>query len=288
MNNINIILYSIINMKIIKLLVILFININNSNCFIHYFVNKYNGFKGLKEIKILNDIDNIKYCSKLSSNVYRDKANITDNKYNTRIKIVEKNKSIYICFRGSTTLKDWETNLDKSLITNYFKNDIYSIHNGYYTRYISISNEIHNYLRKKEFDELYVCGHSLGGALASICCFDLVINNVIKNKKISCITFGSPRIGDINFTKIYNNNKIKTYRIVLSGDPVPKLPLDGNYIHLTSSYYLKNNKIYNKPNKIYIAFKRLITNICDVDFSLKNHSMEKYIETLNRLVVLIE
>jgi hypothetical protein len=275
-------------MKIIKLLVILFISINNSNCFIHYFVNKYNGFKGLKEIKILNDIDNIKYCSKLSSNVYRDKANITDNKYNTRIKIVEKNKSIYICFRGSTTLKDWETNLDKSLITNYFKNDIYSIHNGYYTRYISISNEIHNYLRKKEFDELYVCGHSLGGALASICCFDLVINNVIKNKKISCITFGSPRIGDINFTKIYNNNKIKTYRIVLSGDPVPKLPLDGNYIHLTSSYYLKNNKIYNKPNKIYIAFKRLITNICDVDFSLKNHSMEKYIETLNRLVVLIE
>lgn len=268
-------------MKIIKLLVFLFISINNSNCFIHYFVNKYNGFKGLKEIKILNDIDNIKYCSKLSSNVYRDKANITDNKYNTRIKIVEKNKSIYICFRGSTTLKDWETNLDKSLITNYFKNDIYSIHNGYYTRYISISNEIHNYLRKKEFDELYVCGHSLGGALASICCFDLVINNVIKNKKISCITFGSPRIGDINFTKIYNNNKIKTYRIVLSGDPVPKLPLDGNYIHLTSSYYLKNNKIYNKPNKIYIAFKRLITNICDVDFSLKNHSMEKYIETLD-------
>ena len=78
----------IINMKIIKLLVILFISINNSNCFIHYFVNKYNGFKGLKEIKILNDIDNIKYCSKLSSNVYRDKANITDNKYNTRIKIV--------------------------------------------------------------------------------------------------------------------------------------------------------------------------------------------------------
>ena len=93
-------------MRIIKLLVFLFIGINNSNCFINYFVNKYNCFRGLKEINKLSDIDNIKYCSILSSNVYRDKANITDNKYNTRIKIVEKNKSIYICFRGSTNLKD--------------------------------------------------------------------------------------------------------------------------------------------------------------------------------------
>lgn len=268
-------------MRIIKLLVFLFISINNSNCFINYFVNKYNCLKGLKKINILNDIDNIKYCSKLSLNVYRDKGNITDHKYNTKIKIVEKNKSIYICFRGSTNLKDWKTNLDKSLLINYLNYDMYSIHKGYYKRYISISNKIHNYLKKKEFNELYVCGHSLGGALASICCFDLVINNIIKNKKISCITFGSPRIGDTNFTKIYNKNNIQTYRIVLSGDPVPKLPLDENYIHLTCSYYLKNNKIYNKPNKIYVAYKRFITSICDVDYSLKNHSMEKYIETLD-------
>jgi len=269
-------------MRIIKILILFLINIYNSNCFINYFVNKYNCFRGLKEINKLSDIDNIKYCSILSSNVYRDKANITDNKYNTRIKIVEKNKSIYICFRGSTNLKDWKTNLDKSLITNLHNYDMYSIHTGYYKRYISISDKIHNYLKKKEFDELYVCGHSLGGALATICCFDLVINNIIKNKKISCITFGSPRIGDTNLTKIYNKNNIQTYRIVLSGDPVPKLPLDGNYIHLTSSYYLKNNKIYNKPNKLYVAYKRLLTNICDVDYSLKNHTMEKYIETLNK------
>jgi len=208
-------------MRIIKLIVFLFISINNSNCFINFFINKYNGFKGLREINILNDIDNIKYCSKLSSNVYIDKANMTDKKYSTKIKIVEKNKNIYICFKGSSNLKDWKTNLDKSLITNLHNYDIYSIHKGYYTRYISISKKIHCYLKKKDYDELFVCGHSLGGALATICCFDLVINNIV------------------------------------------------------------NNKNYNKPNKIYVAYKRLLTNICDVDYSLKNHTMEKYIETLN-------
>jgi len=272
-------------MRIIKLIVFLFISINNSNCFINFFINKYNGFKGLREINIYNDIDNIKYCSKLSSNVYIDKANMTDKKYSTKIKIVEKNKNIYICFKGSSNLKDWKTNLDKSLITNLHNYDIYSIHKGYYTRYISISKKIHCYLKKKDYDELFVCGHSLGGALATICCFDLVINNIVNNKKISCITFGTPRIGDKNFSKIYNYYNIETYRIVLSGDPVPKLPLDGNYIHSTSSYYLKNNKIYNKPNKIYVAYKRLLTNICDVDYSLKNHTMEKYIETLNLIKI---
>lgn len=275
-------------MKIIKILILLFINISNCNSFINYFVNKYNYFKGLKEINRLNDINTIKYCSILSSNVYNDKANITENKYNTNVKIVEKNKNIYICFRGSSNLKDWKTNLDKALITNQYNYDMYSIHKGYYKRYMAISGKIHDYLKKKEFEELYVCGHSLGGALASICCFELVINNIVNHKKISCITFGSPRIGDKNLSNIYNNYNIKTYRMVLAGDPVPKLPLDGNYIHLTSSYYLKNNKIYNKPNRLYIAVKRLLTNICDVDYSLKNHTMEQYIETLNQHIVLIE
>ena len=46
-----------------------------------------------------------------------------------------------------------------------------------------------------------------------------------------------------NFSLIYNFYNITTYRIVLSGDPVPKLPLNPYYIHLTPSYYLKNNNI---------------------------------------------
>ena len=267
-------------MKIVKIIIII-ITINDTKCFMNYFINKFNGFKGLNEINKLNDLDNIKYCSKLSRTVYIDNKKITEKKSRTKIKFVEKGRNIYICFEGSTDIKDWKTNFDKSLITNYHNNDIYRIHSGYYNRYISLSSNIYEYLKKKNFEKVYICGHSLGAAMASICCFELVRHNIINRKKIYCITFGSPRIGDKNLSKLYNNLNIKTYRIVLSGDPVPKLPLDENYIHLTSSYYLKNNKIYNKPTKIYIAIKRFIINICYIDYSLKNHTMDRYIETLD-------
>jgi hypothetical protein len=269
-------------MKIINVLLILLISIYNSECFINYFINKYNGFKGLKETKICN-LGKIKYCSKLSRNVYLDNGNITDIKYNTVIKIIEKQDEIFLCFKGSSNIKDWKTNLDKSLVTNIIDYDIYSLHKGYLNRYVSISNKIYKYLDNKTYTNIYICGHSLGGALATICCFDLITKNIIQYNNTYCITFGAPRIGDKNFSKIYNKYKIKTYRIVLSGDLVPKLPLDGNYIHTTSSYYFKNNKVYNKPNKIYIAVKRFFTNICDVDYSLKNHTMDKYIEFLDIL-----
>ena len=68
----------------------------------------------------------------------------------------------------------------------------------------------------------------------------------------------------------------------MSGDPVPKLPLDGNYVHTESSIYFKNNKVYNKPQKFYIAIKRFLTNICNIDYTLKNHSIESYINELNK------
>ena len=266
-------------MRIFKIFIFLFIYISHTSSFIHFFTNNY--FKGLKQINTLNDFNSIKYCSKLSSSVYFDTPNITDYKYNTRIKIVEFHNNIYICFKGSSNFIDWKTNFDKSLITHYHNFHIFSIHKGYYMQYISVSNKIHNYLYNKNFDKLYICGHSLGGALATICSFDLVINNIVHYNNIYCITFGIPRIGDYNFSLIYNFYNITTYRIVLSGDPVPKLPINPYYIHSTPSYYLKNNNIYYKPNKIYLAYKKFISYLFDTKFSFKNHSINQYIHTLD-------
>jgi len=268
----------------IKKFILLFMILIENTCsygIINIIINKYNI---LREINYKNNenINIIKYCSKLSNNVYIDKGNLTDYKYTTKIKLVENNKDIYICFKGSSNLKDWKTNLDKSLSTYKYDTDIFSIHKGYSKRYYSISKNIHLYFKNKSYDNVYVCGHSLGGALAVICCFDIVINKVIDYKKIHCITFGAPRVGDRNFSKIYNNLNIKTNRIVLSGDPVPKLPLDGNYVHTESSIYFKNNKVYNKPRKFYIAIKRFLTNICKIDYTLKNHSIKSYINELNK------
>eukprot|EP00937_MAST-01D_sp_MAST-1D-sp2_P005774 g5774.t1 len=81
---------------------------------------------------------------------------------------------------------------------------------------------------------LKVTGHSLGGALASLCAFDLAHLECIhkRNVEINVVTFGSPRVGDHSWSQAFNNHvsepglsKLKKYwRIVREGDPIPYFP----------------------------------------------------------------
>ena len=71
-------------------------------------------------------------------------------------------------------------------------------------------------------DTVVTTGHSLGGALAVLCAFDLALvfkensdmgmlkipnrSSFLKmNRKIKCITFGAPRVGDFTFRKKFHN-----------------------------------------------------------------------------------
>lgn len=65
-----------------------------------------------------------------------------------------------------------------------------------------------------------VTGHSLGAALATLF--------VIENNKFSIstvYTFASPRVGDAEFVRQFNQLPLNSWRIVNSQDIVPKLPL---------------------------------------------------------------
>ena len=96
-----------------------------------------------------------------------------------------------------------------------------------------------------------VTGHSLGGALTTL----FVLENSTKHKfdiKSLC-TFASPRIGNMEFARTFNQLAIDSWRIVNTLDLVPKLPphipvlLD--YDHVDTAYpfssdgFAKNNLI---------------------------------------------
>ena len=68
-----------------------------------------------------------------------------------------------------------------------------------------------------------VTGHSLGAALCTL----FVIENKEKKKfDISTIcTFASPRVGDMEFARVFNQLPITSWRIVNKQDIVPKIPL---------------------------------------------------------------
>lgn len=70
-----------------------------------------------------------------------------------------------------------------------------------------------------------VCGHSLGGALATLLSCDIAKNTVFScaNSPTS-YTFASPRVGDHAFADSYNKAVPKTFRIANRMDAVSMLP----------------------------------------------------------------
>lgn len=78
------------------------------------------------------------------------------------------------------------------------------------------------YRGKGEEVSLTVTGHSLGGALALLNAYEAA--TVIPDLFVSVISFGAPRVGNIAFKEKLGELGVKTLRVVVKQDIVPKLP----------------------------------------------------------------
>jgi hypothetical protein len=90
-------------------------------------------------------------------------------------------------------------------------------------------------------NSLTICGHSLGGALATLLALDLAANTNFKNPTV--YTYASPRTGDPLFASTYNQAVPNTWRIANRVDLVPKLPLPPLYEHAAGLYELNPVKL---------------------------------------------
>jgi Lipase (class 3) len=77
---------------------------------------------------------------------------------------------------------------------------------------------------------MMICGHSLGGALATLLALDVVTNTVFKN--VASYTYACPRAGDPTFVALYKHMVPNTCRVANRVDIVPKLPLPPLYGHV--------------------------------------------------------
>ena len=78
---------------------------------------------------------------------------------------------------------------------------------------------------------LTICGHSLGGALATLLALDVGANTSLGHG-LNAITYASPRTGDPSFADTYNQVVPNENRIANRLDLVPKLPLPPLYEHV--------------------------------------------------------
>ena len=83
---------------------------------------------------------------------------------------------------------------------------------------------------KKPVASLTICGHSLGGAVATLLALDVAANTPFKNPTV--YTYASPKTGGSQFVDVYNHMVPNTFRVANRLDLVPKLPLPPLYEHV--------------------------------------------------------
>lgn len=128
-------------------------------------------------------------------------------------------KMAILVFRGTEPkLKDIKTDVNATLKTVEYSKGAVRIHQGYYAQYESLQDEISESLKCEALQDhqLYITGHSLGGALAIT-----AIKFLSSDSTGACYTFGSPPVGTKEFDR---DIKTPIYRIVNHVDIVPRLP----------------------------------------------------------------
>ena len=184
-------------------------------------------------------------------------------------------------FRGTQQMRDWLTDFD-GFHTVYPYNNTGSdiqVHRGFIKAYKSVRDKIHECIKKNpSVASVHVCGHSLGGALATLCAVDLQYN-FGDQMMIQCFPSGNPRVGNKAFVRSYNKRVPLTYRMYMRTDIVPCLPprwvekrTKGGYKHV------KKNVPLGSPNPFigFINWVRRTFKTVNVAAEITNHSIVLY------------
>ena len=124
--------------------------------------------------------------------------------------------------------------LDQYTAENFFKHVIFK------------ASEL---IRENPEYTLFVCGHSLGGALAVLCSYDLA--RVNPSVAVTCVTLGSPRVGNLGFAMAVNEMKnLDVYRVQNNMDFVTRVPFKSlGYYHVGHHIWLRGGKVIGPSKK---------------------------------------
>lgn len=143
-----------------------------------------------------------------------------------------------LAFRGTEVTKKKDVLTDaKALKVSMIEGNI---HKGFLEAYNSVKEDIEKSLKKVLGIPLYITGHSLGAALATVATNYLEEMDIqkapLKDQIAACYTFGSPRVGDKQFNKEFRS---AIYRVVNTTDIVTVVPLLAmGYVHLGDVRFL--------------------------------------------------
>ena len=209
---------------------------------------------------------------------------IENKKSDTQGFVAIKNKSIYVVWRGSESKKDFQN--DASIDKVPFIEDGEKVHIGFKYCWESVLGDTYDAIDtaledlQGEATDIVVCGHSLGGAVATLYAYS--IKKHYPHYDVRSTTIGSPRVGNKTFKENYDKSEIDTLRIVHNNDLVTHTPYIGFY-HVNYQVRLDNNgnklKRDTSLSALWLYLRSLLSGK-----NIKDHMGDGYLKALENWV----
>jgi len=202
--------------------------------------------------------ENLSTSDPFEIEIYNESGTIP---YDTEVAILSNSSIVIVVFRGTegpTAIKDWLTNAQHWMTAvpdSWGSGKKISVHKGYYNALSEVYQSVREIVRDRQQNgdrKVFLTGHSLGGALATLCAYRF---QKVGGIDVSGVyTFGAPRVGDKEFSIQYSILHNKTFRWVNNDDFAAKMPDHAPPLPLTEPKYYhvgQLNHIYqNKSVKL--------------------------------------
>ena len=209
-------------------------------------------------------------------------ATLLDNDGAQAIQFSNDNDCVIAC-RG-TEPNEWNDIQADANATLAVMGTLGKVHSGFNKEVDDLWPLLKDVLRENR-RSLWICGHSLGGAIATICSFRCHRDESLANPR-ELHTYGSPRVGCKKFVKHIN---VKHYRWVHNNDIVTRVPPAWmGYRHCGEEVYLdRHGRIRQLSGVLRMRdrWKGLIQGFFkwNIDW-LSDHSIHGYAEHIARAV----
>ena len=205
-------------------------------------------------------------------------------KNDTQAFLCNLNGATVLVYRGTESIGDWMTDLD--IVKT--KGPAGTCHSGFLKAFIDTWDEVLPHIGRDGHSPIWIAGHSLGGALATLSVADLLWMGI---QVEGLYTFGCPRVGDQEFCNFINAKMgHRARRFVNNNDVVPRIPQRiFGYDHYDHVMHFGEDGTLHEDGLSWLALleDRLSGRIHDIlspgTDGMKDHFMSNYKNLLERL-----
>ncbi|NQV85922.1 MAG: lipase family protein [Woeseiaceae bacterium] len=188
--------------------------------------------------------------------------------------------STIIAYRGTEprSIADWIT--DFSAYKSKWETGGH-VHAGFMDAYDMARETTREILRASSGSNVYLCGHSLGGGIASLASLDAAEQSLQFSQTY---TFGAPRVfGWAAALKALRLTYGRVFRVVNGNDIVPRIPSTLRFNHVGELDYINSKlRFRTRPSWLYVFFDRVLGYRADI---LSSHFANHYITSIHAAII---